>query len=197
MPLINEFVAQINIDPSFDGDVLEFGTGSGRSTSRIASMFKNGKIHTFDGFVGLPKTNKVIPMGTDWYEGNLKFDEKETRDRLKPFKNVTVHKCMTFDLKEPNHYNINKISGVNIDVDLYEGTLDSLNFMDKCDWKCVLVRFDDWGFYRGTTQIESEVAEHEKAAFYDFINEKKYDFIFYEKLNNFVDNRQVLVKISR
>jgi hypothetical protein len=197
MPLINNFVYEINNNPEFVGDILEFGTGSGNSTLRIGYGFNKGKIFTYDGFVGLPKTNKVVPVGTNWEEGNLKFSEQATRDKLRPFNHIIVEKCMTWDLKTPKEYGISRISGVNIDVDLYEGTLDALNFMDKCEWTNVLIRFDDWGYYVGTEQIKEEVDQHEKAAFFDFIERTNYKYSFYEDLCKSTDYRQTLIKVSR
>lgn len=195
--LIDVFAQKINADSGVTGDLLEFGTGHGHSTSRIADVFNKGKIYTFDGFNGLPKTNKVIPRGTGWDEGALQSNEQVTRQTLAPYANVIVEKCMTWDLKEPIEYGITKISGVNVDVDLYEGTKDALNFMDKCEWKEVIIRFDDWGYYRDTLQIKEEVEEHEKAAFFEFVNEKGYAHSFYDSDNATTDHRQVIVKVYR
>jgi hypothetical protein len=196
--LIYEFLNEINANKNkFIGDCLEFGTGSGGSTKVIAENLGDIKIFTFDGFAGLPKTNKVVPRGTPWNEGDLKFDEASTRGLLSPFNNVIVEKTMTWELKEPNQYGINKICAVNMDLDLYEGTLDALYFMDKCDWTNILLRFDDWGYYVNTTQIKEEVEEHEKAAFFDFINEKKYNYTFYENYNVLSDYKQVIVEVNR
>lgn len=194
--LSEHFVREINNNKEFVGDVLEFGTGSGNSTLRMIRTLREGKIYTFDGFVGLPKTNKIVPKGSNWVEGAFKFDEQTTRNKLKPY-NVIVEKCMTWELKEPKEYGINKISGVSIDLDLYEGTLDALNFMDKCEWDNVLLRFDDWGYYRNTEQVKEEVEEHEFAAFYDFINEKGYEYKIYDELVKLSDNRHIIIKVSR
>ena len=138
--LIQEFTLYLESDEDINkGAVLEFGTGSGRSTQRIASGTQK-TIYTFDGFAGLPKTEKGVPTGTGWDEGALFFDEAETRKLLEPYKHVNVYKCMTFDLKEPIEYGITKISGVNIDVDLYEGTIDALRFANKCEWTALIER---------------------------------------------------------
>lgn len=180
----------------FVGDILEFGTGGGMSTEFINEFLYDYrdeiKIFTFDGFVGLPKTNKVIPQNTDWREGNFLFKEEDTRKRLEKYVNTIVIKELTFNLKEPSYYGISKISGVNIDVDLYEGTIDALNFADKCEWSNLLIRFDDWGSH--PNQIKEEVDEHEKAAFYDFINDKKYKYNFYYNSEN---KEQTIVEIMR
>ena len=42
-----------------------------------------------------------------------------------------------------------------------------------------------------------EVEEHEKAAFFDFINEKKYNYTFYENYNVLSDYKQVIVEVNR
>ena len=136
--LIPEFVAYTNEnDESNQKAILEFGTGSGRSTARMAEGTKR-PIITFDGFAGLPKTEKGVPVGTGWEEGALFFDENQTRELLKPFDHVKVYKCMTWDLKEPADYGIEEISGVNIDVDLYEGTIDAFRWAAKCKWNTLI-----------------------------------------------------------
>lgn len=197
MTLINEFVNILNTDESLHGDVLEFGTGHGHSTEQIVQKLNNKKIYTFDGFCGLPKTNKVIPTGTGWNEGALMSNFEVTKNFLSTYKNITVTKCMTWELKSPEEYGIKDVSGLNIDVDLYEGTIDALRFVNKCNWTNLLIRFDDWGFYRNTSQIKEEVDEHERAAFFDFIKETNYEYKFYEEINKTVDDRQVIVKIWR
>ena len=194
--LIEEFVKYIEQDDDVNGGaILEFGTGSGRSTARIASATQRA-IHTFDGFAGLPKTEKGVPTGTGWEEGALFFDEQVTRELLKPFKHVSVYKCMTCDLKEPIEYGIREISGVNIDVDLYEGSIDALRFADKCVWDVLIVRFDDWGYYEGI-QVKEEVEAHEQAAFWDFLKETGYSIATSEEINARSGNRQAVYKIMR
>jgi hypothetical protein len=195
--LMSHFLEILIKDKNYDGDLVEFGTGHGYSTTQIAQSFKKNKIFTFDGFQGLPKTNKIVPRGTPWEEGMLKSDFSETKKKLSIFENVIVTQCMTWELQSPEHYGIKKISAANLDLDLYEGTLDALRFIDKCEWNNLLIRFDDWGFYRNTNQIEKEVWEHEKAAFFDFIGETNYKYEFFENINNIVDNRQVVLKIWR
>lgn len=190
------FVSLVNNDADCQGDLLEFGTGHGHSTEIIAFNLEQGHIYTFDGFRGLPKTNKGIPRGTSWHEGAFMSNYIATKEYLSRFENITITQCMTWELKEPFEYGIKKIAGVNIDVDLYEGTLDGLIFADKCEWSSLIIRFDDWGYWEGL-QVKEEVAAHEEAAFFDFINSRGYKYEFYEDLNKLVDNKQVIVKIQR
>ena len=50
------------------GDVIEFGTFTGRSTLSLSSQFSDKKIYTIDHFKGLEVTNKNVPKGSDWVE---------------------------------------------------------------------------------------------------------------------------------
>jgi hypothetical protein len=194
--LIEQFVEFINTEESLnDGCILEFGTGGGHSTARIAERTSR-TIHTYDGFSGLPKTEKGVPIGTGWEEGALFFDEQQTREYLKPYDHVIVHKCLTFDLKHPSEYGITKISGLNVDVDLYEGSIDALRFADKCEWDTLMIRFDDWGYYEGI-QIKEQVDAHEKAAFYDWLVETGYDAETSDELNAVSGNHQAIFKVIR
>lgn len=178
-----DFCHIINKGPFF-GDILEFGTGSGTSTVNISKFNKKAqRIKTFDCFKGLPKSNKPVPEG--WEEGEFIFDEDRTRKRLGHHNNIDVYTTMFCDLKEPSEYGISKIAGVNIDVDLYEGTIEALLFADKCEWENLLVRFDDWGASKGHgEEIKEIVKQHEEAAFYDFIKLTQYEYEFCYKYSS-------------
>ena len=195
MPLLREFCELIN-ESEEPGDVLEFGTGGGGSGDTIAKIIKKErKLFTFDGFRGLPETKKVIPNGTGWVIGAYSFDETETRKSLEHHSNVVITKAMTWELKDPNEYGIDKIIGSNMDLYLYEGTLDALRFMDKCTWNTLHLRFDDWGCY--VFQIASEVDQHEKAAFFDWIKETNHQYEIHEERLKWAEGRQSLITIKR
>lgn len=193
--LLNEFTEKLNSDTNVVGDVLEFGTGTGNSTMTLGGSLTNKKIFTFDGFVGLPKTNKGVPTNTGWEEGSYQYDYDVIKNKLSTLPNVTVIKRMSWDLNEPSEFEITKVSGINIDFDLYEGTLDALRFTQKCEWSKIFVRFDDWGSY--PHQIASEVDAHEKAAFYDWINETGYTFKEYTELTTLSSGLQSLFEVHR
>lgn len=195
--LLKEFCTSLLGNDKYIGQVIEFGTATGDSTEQINILLQQTrKITTIDGFIGLPKTNKPLPQGANWEEGNINYDVSVATNRLEKYNNITIIKSLTSDLKHPNHYEISKVAGVNIDTDLYEGAFEGLKFIDKCDWKQIIVRFDDWGALPHL--IEEEIAQHEQAAFYDFIKETKYDFKF---LNNCNDGSpyhpQMLLEITR
>jgi len=102
---------------------------------------------------------------------------------------------MTWDLKDPIDYGISDIIAVNMDLDLYEGTLDGLRFINNCVWGELLLRFDDWGCY--PHQIATEVDAHEKAAFFDWIEETKYSYVINEKLTNQSNGLQSIIVIKK
>jgi hypothetical protein len=193
--LINEFCDLIQKDIELVGDILEFGTGSGDSTRTISTRTIGKKIITFDGFVGLPKTEKGIPKETGWDEGNLKFDYNNTILKLSKYEKVKIYKCMSWELTEPSDYGIDEVSSVNFDFDLYEGTLDALRFVQKCKWEKILFRFDDWGAYH--FQVAEEVDKHEKAAFYDWINETNYSFRELKNYTNLSSGLQTIIEVKR
>jgi hypothetical protein len=76
-----------------------------------------------------------------------------------------VHK-----LTKPSDYEISKISLVNIDVDIYEPTVSALEFVTKCDWNKLYIRFDDW--HGGNKDFD----EHERLAFTEWIIKYNYKF---------------------
>lgn len=152
------------------GDVLEFGTGTAHSTVVMAASMPNKRIITFDGFQGLPKTCKPVLPG--WHEGSFKYDEAITMRRIVAFPNVEMNKTIITEKSNPADYKVTAIAGVNMDFDLYEGTLAALRFCGKCSWKSIVVRFDDWGAY--DFQNPALVDAHEKAALSDYITETGY-----------------------
>lgn len=193
--LIKEFCDLINQNEEV-GDVLEFGTGRGSSTDFIANNInKQRRIFTFDGFQGLPKTTKGYPFRSGWEKGAYFFDGNEVRNRLKEHPNVFVEKTMTWDLKNPDKYGIGKIIASNMDLDLYEGTLDGLRFISKCIWNKVLLRFDDWG--ATSEQIADEYDRHEKSAFFDWIEEMKYKYQINEDLLNKSGKMQSIIIVVK
>ena len=165
------------------GDIVEFGTFSCESAIQLSKDFENRKIFTIDHFEGLEKTEKNIPKGSYWSEGmfglshpefinNSRVQKTKTEALLKlsPYKNVSMIISDVHKLTEPKDYNIGKIAAVNVDVDIYEPTVSSLEFVTKCEWDKLFIRFDDW--HGG----ESEYDEHERLAFSEWINKYGYKY---------------------
>jgi hypothetical protein len=165
------------------GDIIEFGTFSCESAIHLATDFKDCKIYTIDHFEGLEKTSKNLPKESDWSEGmfNLSHPEfinnsrvpktkEEALLKLSPYSNVIMIISDVHKLTDPKDYNIGKIAAVNLDVDIYEPAVSSLEFVSKCEWNELFIRFDDW--HGG----ESEYDEHERLAFTEWINKYGYEY---------------------
>lgn len=165
------------------GDVVEFGTFTGGSTRTLSSLYPNKTIFTIDHFQGLEKTTKNVPKDSDWIERAFALDNplyvnnsnvpksvKELQERFENHKNIKMIICDVHKLKEPHEYNISKVAICNLDVDIYEPAVSSLEFLTKCEWSEIFIRFDDW--HGG----ESEYDQHERLAFIEWIEKYNYKF---------------------
>jgi len=163
------------------GNVLEFGTFTGNSSIHLAQKMPNQKIYTIDHFLGLEQTNKAVVE--DWYEGafalgrpeyididNVPKSVEELKQKISPYKNLQLIESDVHKLEHPDSYGIEQIGLVNIDVDIYEPTVSSLEFLTKCKWKEVFIRFDDW---HGN---ETEYYEHERLAFVEWVTKYSYNY---------------------
>lgn len=166
------------------GDVIEFGTFTGGSTKTLSSLFPEKTIFTIDHFQGLEKTNKNVPKDSDWIErafaldnplyvdnGNVPKSIDELLKRFEGHDNIKMIISDVHKLTVPSDYGIGKIAICNLDVDIYEPAVSALEFLTKCEWSEVFIRFDDW--HGG----EAEYDQHERLAFTEWIEKYKYEFI--------------------
>ena len=179
--IIKSFVESQNYN--LVGDVIEFGTFTGGSTRDLAGMFPDKRVFTIDHFKGLEKTKKNVPLGSDWIEnafaiGNPLYEDnsnvpksiEELKERFSGHPNITMIIEDVHKLKSPSDYGISKIAVCNLDVDIYEPAVSSLEFLSKCEWSEVFIRFDDW--HGG----EPEYDNHERLAFSEWIEKYKYEY---------------------
>jgi hypothetical protein len=168
---------------SLVGDVVEFGTFTGNSTKTLALQFPDKTIFTIDHFQGLEQTNKNIPNDSDWIERAFALDNPlyvnnsdvpksidEVKLKLKNYNNIKMIISDVHKLTEPSDYGISKISVCNLDVDIYEPAVSALEFLTKCEWSEVFIRFDDW---HGN---DPEYDQHERLAFTEWIEKYNYKF---------------------
>lgn len=177
-----EVLEEISQKYSLEGDVLEFGTCTCQSAIQLATMFPNKKIFTIDHFKGLEKSSKPLPSSSDWREGSFALGAwnatsdvfpktiEEALKKLSIKPNIKPIVSDIHQLTSPSDYGIGKISICNIDVDIYEPTVSSLEFLTKCEWSEVFIRFDDW--HGGVLEYDP----HERQAFKEWIS--KYDYYF-------------------
>jgi len=178
LELLPEIISNYNLV----GDVLEFGTCTCQSAIYLATAFPDRTIFTIDHFKGLEKTKKPLPTTSDWREGSFALGAwnatesvfpktiDEAKQKLSKNPNITLIVSDIHKLTEPKDYNIGKIAICNVDVDIYEPTVSSLEFLTKCEWSEVFIRFDDW--HGG----KSEYDPHERQAFHEWINKYGYTY---------------------
>tara|TARA_Y100000741_G_scaffold360707_1_gene343383 strand:- start:99 stop:887 length:789 start_codon:yes stop_codon:yes gene_type:complete len=162
---------------NLEGDVLEFGVACGGTIRDIAFINPDKRIHGFDHFQGLEQTSQFIPDYAGWHEGAFCLNGPEypqTYDRviedLSQWDNIGIVVEDVHKLTEPEEYEIGKICAVHIDVDIYEPTVSSLKFVDKCEWDSIYMRFDDWHGH------EPDYDAHERLACKEWIEKNNYKF---------------------
>jgi hypothetical protein len=166
-----------------EGDVVEFGTFTGASTKTLSRDFPDKTIFTIDHFQGLEQTNKNVPSDSDWIERAFALDNPlyvnnhnvpksidEVRERFIGHDNIKMIVSDVHDLTQPSDYNIGKIAICNLDVDIYEPAVSALEFLSKCEWSEIFIRFDDW--HGGETEYD----QHERLAFTEWVEKYNYKF---------------------
>jgi len=107
------------------GDIAEVGVYRGGSAKIICSAKGEKALHLFDTFEGLPKVDD-IDMVWPFYEGKFAASFESVRDYLKENKNVHFYKGIFPETAGPVKDKV--FSLVNLDVDCYESTKQSLEF---------------------------------------------------------------------
>ncbi|MDD4062318.1 MAG: macrocin O-methyltransferase [Candidatus Pacebacteria bacterium] len=109
-----------------DGDIAEVGTYMGGSAKIICEARENDKyVYLFDTFNGLPELSNH-DNNIHFQAGEFKSSLDYVANYLKEYSNVFITKGLfpqTADIIKNK-----KFSFVNLDVDLHEGTRDSLDF---------------------------------------------------------------------
>lgn len=107
-----------------EGDIAEVGTYKGGSAKLICLAKGNKKLHLFDTFEGLP-TPSDIDKGF-FRKGEYKSEIEILKEYLNEFNKVYYYKGWFQNTS--SLIKNRKFSFVNLDVDLYEGTLFALQF---------------------------------------------------------------------
>ena len=173
-----EFAAGIRqFDPdNTKGDILEFGVACAGTIRDIAPINHEKGVYGFDHFKGLEQTQQSTPDYAGWHKGAFKLEGDEYKQTYREvvedcseFPNITLIVKDVHELEDPSAYGITTISAVHIDVDIYEPTVSSLKFVDKCEWDEIYMRFDDWHGH------EPDYDAHERQACREWIDKNGYD----------------------
>lgn len=107
------------------GDIAEVGVYRGGSAKIICSAKGDKALHLFDTFEGLPKVDE-IDMVWPFYEGKFAASYESVKEYLKENTDVHFYKGIFPGTAGP--VCDKKFSLVNLDVDCYESTKQSLEF---------------------------------------------------------------------
>lgn len=192
MPLRQNAIGYLkNIPNISETDFYEFGINHGGSFHRINEYIKQNnlkpnKIWGFDSFIGLPKEKEGLKIISGWEEGyfNVKKDMGvDTTDEV--IQNIlndnkTTISCEfiagfykdTLTKSLVSTKNFKKASFIDIDVDLYQSTIEVFEFLIENDLLAdsVIVNFDDWGGVPEYTGGESK-------AFKDIVDKYKLNIV--------------------
>ena len=167
MPLRNNAINYLNnIVNIGETDIYEFGINHGHSFYKIneyllKNNIKPNKIWGFDSFVGLPKEKGGLKIISTWEEGcfNVKKEmgvntTEEVIQNILKNNNTNIecefvagfYKDVLIDdiIKKKS---LKKASFIDIDVDLYQSTIEVFEFFIQNDLfnDIVIINFDDWG----------------------------------------------------
>lgn len=129
------------------GDTAECGAFKGAASWLICKVNKENKKfnrnhHIFDSFEGLSEPG--LNDGIHWVKGDLSFSEDAIKKNLKEFQCVSYYKGWIPE-RFDDVRNV-KFCFVHIDVDLYQPTLDSLEFFYERLNDGGIIICDDYGF---------------------------------------------------
>ena len=127
-----------------DGEIAECGTYKGASAFLMCQTFKESgnTIHLFDSFEGLSEPG--ARDGSYWEKGALKATENEVKNTLSGYSNYCIYKGWIPECFDK--VGDIKFSFLHIDVDLYNPTLESLNYFYDRMTKGGIILMDDYGF---------------------------------------------------
>jgi hypothetical protein len=109
---------------TMEGAMAEVGTYQGASAKLICEAKGNAEFHVFDTFCGLVDASENDPL---FRQSDYASSEKSVRQYLSQYPNVHIHKGF-FPAATGDVVRDKKFSFVNLDVDTYASTRDSLEF---------------------------------------------------------------------
>ena len=166
-PRLFSFYYLSNQIKKIDADILDIGCMEGGVGLLLSQNNLKGRtimIDTFDGFFDREKlhTGEVFK-----YEGIE--DLKKIIEKLR-LKNTFVYK--KFFPKDVNHIKIKKIKLCHIDVNTYNSTKNSFNYVKNKMVKNGFIIFDDYGMYgvEKVTKLINQITKKDKKYFNIFFN---------------------------
>lgn len=137
------------------GDVAEVGVYNGGSAKIICEATKK-RVHLFDTFGGLPQLCREDAHGK-FKKGDLKSSYEDVKNYLKKYSNAILYKGL-FPLTAKPIKN-RKFSLIHLDADLYESTLNCLEFFYPRMNRGGVIICHDYGGVGGLRGVKKAVDE--------------------------------------
>lgn len=159
------------------GEIYCFGVAHGSTVGTLVRGFRSRgmpvpKMHLFDSFQGLPKEEPGIAVPEIWTQGAFSAPRKQLEDKISeldlPENSFMIHEgwfkeTLKTDLVEAGVFK--PAAYVDIDADLYNSTLDVLDFLfsQKLIRSGTIIGYDDWGdtdiWTAGESRAHKEIME--------------------------------------
>jgi len=168
------------------GDVCEFGVAQGETSALIANEIRssNRVLHLFDSFEGLPRPTEedqlkddISSLGSiEAYAGSMSLPEEMVRTRLGaisfPPQRFVIHRGFIEQVLKHDSGLPKEVGFAYIDLDFYEPTSLTLDFLHRTTSTGAMIIVDDYDFF--STGAKTAVDE--------FLEEKNAGEMIYECL---------------
>jgi len=147
-----------NLIDNKPGAIAEIGVYKGASAYALAETFRDRTLHLFDTFTGMPENDPAIDHHKKGDFSNTSIEEVKTK--LQKFSNVLYYKGLFPASAELAKNTL--FAFINIDVDLYQSTIDCLNFFyPRLIIGGIISVYDDYNFpnCKGATKAVNEFVE--------------------------------------
>ncbi len=140
------------------GNIAEVGIFNGGSSRIICEANKKRPVHLFDTFEGLPEMSENDDS-SQFYKGQFIASFEDVKNYLKKYPDVYIYKGLFPSTAKPIENK--KFSFVHLDVDIYEATLNCLEFFYSRILEGGVIISHDYGGAKGV-----------RKAFDDFFRDK-------------------------
>lgn len=134
------------------GSIVEFGVASGSWIKRVHAHLNQTNqirdIYGFDSFEGLPDSNKDHDEA-HWSKGQFAYSLEHVSSNLEVDKNpniTLVRGWFSDTLPKPIAQSIKEIAFAKVDCDLYDPSVECLEYLRGRLSDGAILHFDDWAF---------------------------------------------------
>jgi O-methyltransferase len=137
---MTNLIAELQLTKDVEGEIAEIGVYRGGSAQAISQQMPNKKLHLYDTFKGIVKSDKTIDIHSDGdFSGIDVEDIKKEMSKEVVFHVGTFPETFTeFD---------SKFSFVHSDTDTYFGTQETLKIFSNRMALGGKILFDDWKWH--------------------------------------------------